>query len=63
MVREYAAHGETDELRQAGEWVYSDFPRLVELSDAMADARAVVRQDWERQREEENRRLYPEEYR
>jgi hypothetical protein len=62
MVRAYAAHGETAELRQAGEWVYSDFPRLVELSDAMANARAEVRQEWDRQREEEHRRLYPEDY-
>ncbi len=63
MVNEYARHGETAELRQAGEYCYQEFPGLVELSNAMSDARAEVRQEWERKRDEENRRLYPEEYR
>lgn len=60
MVAEYAAHGETEELREAGRWVYKDFPRLVQLSKAMQDARAEVRNQWEREREEERRRLYPD---
>lgn len=60
MVAEYAANGETEELRVAGRWVYQDFPRLVELSKAMEDARQRVRAEWDREREEENRRLYPE---
>lgn len=63
MVTEYSRHGETAELRKAGEYVYENFPGLIELSRAMADARSEVRREWERQREEENRRLYPEEYR
>lgn len=63
MVGEYARNGETAELRQAGEWVCKEFPGLLELSAAMSSARAEVRQEWERQREAENRRLYPEEYR
>lgn len=63
MVGEYARNGETAELRQAGEWVCKEFPGLLELSSAMSSARAEVRQEWERQREAENRRLYPEEYR
>lgn len=63
MVAEYAKRGETAELCQAGEWVFENFPRLIELSLAMSHARASVRQEWDRQREEENRRLYPEEYR
>ncbi len=62
MVNEYANHGETEELRQAGEYVYENFPRLIEISGAMANARAEVRQEWDRQREEESRRLYPEEH-
>lgn len=62
MMTEYAKHGETAELREAGEWVYKTFPRLIELSSAMSDARAEVRQKWDREREEENRRLYPDEY-
>ena len=63
LVNEYAKHGETSELRTAGEWCFDNFSGLVELSRAMTDARAEVRQKWEREREEENRRLYPEEYR
>lgn len=63
MVSEYAKHGETPELCEAGDWVYENFPGLVELSLAMSKARSTVRREWERQREEENRRLYPEEYR
>lgn len=62
MVNEYAVHGETDELCQAGRYVYENFPRLVQLSKAMSDARYEVRREWERQEEEENRRLYPDEY-
>ncbi|HGO6074943.1 TPA: hypothetical protein ACK3Q6_007664 [Burkholderia cepacia] len=60
MVAEYAAHGETDELRQAGSWVYENFPSLVELSEAMREARQAVRAKWDAEREEERRRLYPE---
>jgi hypothetical protein len=63
LVTEYARHGETAELCKAGGWVYNNFPDLLELSRAMSNARSEVRQEWERQREEENRRLYPEEYR
>lgn len=62
MVQEYARHGETQELRDAGRYVYENFPGLVEMSLAMSEARAEVRAKWARAREEENRRLYPEEY-
>lgn len=62
MLQEYARRGETKELRQAGEYVYSNFTGLVELSDAMSNARVEVRQKWDREREEENRRLYPDDY-
>jgi hypothetical protein len=61
MVAEYAANGETAELRQAGEWVCREFPGLLELSKAMHDAKYEVRARWEREREEEARRLYPDE--
>lgn len=60
MVNEYARNGETAELRQAGEYVYANFERLIELSNAMSDARCTVRQEWQRQQEEEMRRLYPD---
>ena len=62
MVNEYTRNGETAELRQAGEYVFANFPRLIELSNAMSDARSEVYRKWEREREEENRRLYPEDY-
>lgn len=62
MIQAYIDRGETDELCQAGRYVYENFPRLVELSNAMSDARAQVRAEWDRQHEEEMRRLYPEEY-
>lgn len=62
MVGEYAERGETAELRMAGMWVYENFPRLIELSEAMHSARADVHQEWDRQREEENRRLYPKDF-
>lgn len=60
MVNEYARHGETAELRLAGEYVYANFPRLIELSNAMSDARGMVRQKWQRQQKEESWRLYPD---
>lgn len=60
MVNEYARHGETEELRQAGKYVYENFPRLIELSNAMSNARCDVRQAWQRQHEEEMRRAYPD---
>lgn len=59
MITEYLTHGETKELREAGSYVYENFPRLVELSDAMSSARYEVRKEWDRQREEEAERLYP----
>ena len=62
MIAEYAKHGETLELREAGKYVYANFPGLVEMSAAMSSARYAVRRKWEEEREAENRRLYPEEY-
>lgn len=59
MLGEYEKHGETEELRQAGQYVYENFPRLIELSEAMNDARAKVRARWQREHEEEMRRQYP----
>lgn len=53
MTAEYAAHGETPELRVAGEEIYKTFPRLIELSEAMYEARQSVRSEWDRQRERE----------
>lgn len=63
MLQEYARHGETEELRQAGKWCVDNFPGLLEMSQAMYAARADVRRRWDDAREAENRRLYPEEYR
>lgn len=58
MINEYATRGETAELCEAGRYVYDNFPRIVQLSKAMADARYDVRRIWDREREEEERRLY-----
>ncbi len=60
MLNEYGRHGETEELRKAGKFCYENFPRLIELSSAMSNARGDIYQKWEHEREEENRRLYPE---
>lgn len=62
MISDYAKYGETEELRHAGAYVYANFPHLIELSNAMFDARARVRQEWDRQDEEEMRRLYPNDF-
>jgi len=61
MVKAYATEGETEELRKTGRFVYDNFPRLIELSEAACEAKASVRREWERQREEESARLYPNE--
>lgn len=55
-------HGETEELRIAGRYVRDNFPGLMELSEAAHQAKCDVRSRWEREREEELRRLYPEDY-
>ncbi|MGN6092223.1 MAG: hypothetical protein ACTHOL_07730 [Luteibacter jiangsuensis] len=60
MVGEYATNGETQELREAGEWVYDHFPRLIQLSDAMQAARSEVRSEWERERRERAAAEYPD---
>jgi hypothetical protein len=62
MITAYGEYGETAELREAGKWVYENFPRLIELSNAMSEARSAVRQKWDDEAEAERRRLYPEEY-
>lgn len=62
MIHAYAEHGETEELRTAGEYVFKRFPRLIELSKAADEAKADVRLKWDREHEAEMRRLYPEEF-
>lgn len=57
MVARYAEHGEEPALLEAGRWIYDNRPRLVELSNAMAEARDAVRRDWEQQRDEKMERL------
>ena len=59
MVGEYAINGETAELRAAGEWVYGEFPRLVELSNAMNVARSEVRHGWETERKASLAKEFP----
>ena len=57
MLSAYIKKGETEELRIAGKWVYDHFPHLVELSNAMTEARGSVRLKWDRHHEEK-RGLY-----
>lgn len=56
MVAEYAKHGETEALRDAGRWCVANFPGLIELATAMAEARDQVHHRWEREREDAIRR-------
>lgn len=51
ITQEYARIGENAELRKAGEWVYENFPGLIELSRAMSEARSEVRARWARESE------------
>lgn len=51
MVKEYSVHGETEALCVAGRWVCEEFPRLLELSEAMKQARYQVRRRWDEERE------------
>jgi len=60
MLHEYARHGETEELRIAGRWCVENFPRMIELADAMSNAAGEVRYRWDREHEAEMRRLYPD---
>jgi hypothetical protein len=54
-------NGETAELCQAGNWVYNNFPRLVEMSKTMSEARYELRKKWDAEDEAERKRLYPDE--
>lgn len=48
MVQDYAARGETDDLRAAGKIIHDDlYPRLWEMSIAMRDAREALRTKWD----------------
>ena len=48
MVQDYAARGETDDLRTAGKIIHDEiYPRLWEMGIAMRDARAALREKWE----------------
>jgi hypothetical protein len=58
MVRLYATHGETQELLDAGRWVYDHKQDLIEVSNAMSSARSEVIQRWE---EEYERKIEEEE--
>ena len=42
--------------------MFENFPGLVKLSNAMYEARAEVYRKWDAEREQENRRLCPEDY-
>lgn len=47
LVRHYASHGETNELREVGKTLAVDlYPRLWEMGIAMRDARQATRSKW-----------------
>lgn len=53
MVQDYAARGETDDLREAGKLLHDEiYPRLWEMGIAMRDARAALRAKWEAEERE-----------
>lgn len=60
MLHDYAQHGETEELRIAGRWCVDNFPRLMELSEAMSEARGNLQAKWEKERREELKKQYPD---
>ena len=48
MVKDYAEHGETEDLRAAGKVISDDlYPRLWEMGIAMRDARSALRSKWQ----------------
>ena len=54
MIQDYAARGETEDLRAAGKVIANElYPGLWEMGLAMRDAREATRQRW--QREEQDR--------
>jgi hypothetical protein len=59
MTHNYAVHGETPELLTAGKWCYVNLPHLSELSRAMFAARQKVEEQWDREREEQLTRDFP----
>lgn len=42
MLNEFAASGETEVLRQVGEWVHNNFPELIQVSNAMSLSRHIA---------------------
>lgn len=52
MAMEYAAHGETQELRILGKNVHDLYPHFWELGAAANDAMDDLRAKWTREREE-----------
>lgn len=60
LIADYAAYGETEALRQLGRPLVDAYPGLWEHGLVMRDARAALRARWEREADEERRRLYPD---
>lgn len=59
LIRDYADHGETEPLRQLGRQLVDEYPGLWQQGLAMQSARQVLRDQWRREQEAEERRLYP----
>lgn len=63
MMIQYAAAGETQTLRDAGEYVRREMPGLVELAHAAYYAKQDLRAKWDREEEERIEREEAEEER
>lgn len=59
MLAHFAECGEDQELVSVGHEIVEKYPRLWEVSVAMANARSDKREEWRRADEEESARLYP----
>lgn len=59
MIAEYSLHGETEDLRVAGRYVYDAFPRLIELSEAMSIARSEIKNKWGKRTRKRNEKTLP----
>jgi len=58
LVTDYAARGETEDLRAAGKVLVEEYPGLWEMGLAMRDARQATRERWEREsKAEEEKRI------
>lgn len=59
VITHFTKYGEDQDLVRIGHQIVEQYPRLWEMSTAMAGARNGKRHEWRRADEEESARLYP----